>query len=97
MAVGDLFENVPPVASSCASHRLSRRRSSASWPPMPPAGRMSRFNSRSTVGHRSRPMGLGDLRSAATAVFGQEVGHSLLELPELDESAAFRESLPQGG
>jgi DNA mismatch repair protein MutL len=31
--------------------------------------------------------GGGGLRSAATAVFGQEVGHALLELPELDETA----------
>lgn len=87
VAVSDLFENVParrkflrqPSTESTAIQRTVAAYA-ASRPDVALQLEIDGRPSFATDGGRG-------LRAAATAVYGQEVGHALLELPELDESA----------
>jgi DNA mismatch repair protein MutL len=87
VTVSDLFENVParrkflrqPTTEATAIQRMV----SAYAASRPDVAFQLEIDGRLSFATD----GAGDLRSAATSVFGQEVGHALLELPELDESA----------
>jgi DNA mismatch repair protein MutL len=87
VTVSDLFENVPvrrkflrqPATEATAIQRMV----SAYAASRPDVAFQVEIDGRLSFATD----GAGDLRGAATAVFGQEVGHALLELPELDESA----------
>ena len=87
VTVSDLFENVParrkflrqPSTESTALQRVVAAYAAS----RPDVAFQLEIDGRPSFATD----GSGELRSAATAVFGQEVGHAFLELPGLDESA----------
>jgi DNA mismatch repair protein MutL len=88
VTVNDLFENVParrkflrqPSTESTAIQRIVAAYAAS----RPDVAFQLEIDGRPSCATD----GFDDLRSAATAVFGQEVGHALLELPDLDDSAS---------
>ena len=87
VTVNDMFENVPArrkfLRQASTEATYIQRMASAYAASRPEISIQLQVDDRLAFATD----GAGDLSAAATAVFGQEVGHAVLELPELDESA----------